>query len=55
MFAAQESIRLGAEIDLDQFHRSLLIPDDADGPEAGDGASQEAPEGTHGDAPVKTH
>ena len=24
MFAAQESIRLGAEIDLDQFHRSLL-------------------------------
>ena len=28
MFAAQESIRLGAEIDLDQFHRSLLAPAD---------------------------
>jgi predicted dehydrogenase/threonine dehydrogenase-like Zn-dependent dehydrogenase len=28
VFAAQESIRLGAEIDLDQFHRSLL--DDAE-------------------------
>jgi len=26
MFAAQESIRIGAEIDLDQFHRSLLVP-----------------------------
>ena len=26
MFAAQESIRLGAEIDLDQFRRSLLAP-----------------------------
>jgi hypothetical protein len=31
MFAAQESIRLGAEIDLDQFHRSLLAaPEEAD-------------------------
>ena len=28
MFAAQESIRLGAEIDLDQFHRSLLASAD---------------------------
>jgi predicted dehydrogenase len=28
MFAAQESIRLGAEIDLDQFRRSLLAPPD---------------------------
>jgi predicted dehydrogenase/threonine dehydrogenase-like Zn-dependent dehydrogenase len=31
MFAAQESIRLGAEIDLDQFHRSLLWPAEAAG------------------------
>ena len=31
MFAAQESIRLGAEIDLDHFHRSLL-EDPADAP-----------------------
>jgi len=30
MFAAQESIRLGAEIDLDQFHRSLLEEPAAD-------------------------
>ena len=43
MFAAQESIRIGAEIDLDQFHRSLLDPvggpsPDAPGDEATDGA-----------------
>ena len=46
MFAAQESIRLGAEIDLDQFRRSLLAPDgDADeaGP-AANGAAEPAPE-----------
>ena len=49
MFAAQESIRLGAEIDLDQFHRSLLAE-----PEAGaaDGGTAEAPEET--DASVGT-
>ena len=43
MFAAQESIRLGAEIDLDEFRRSLLAE-----PEAGaaDGATAEAPDGT---------
>ena len=42
MFAAQESIRIGAEIDLDQFHRSLLAS--ADPAENGmpDHASQEA-------------
>ncbi len=28
MFAAQESIRLGAEIDLDEFRRSLLASAD---------------------------
>jgi len=40
MFAAQESIRLGAEIDIDQFHRSLLAE-----PEAGaaDGVTAEPP------------
>ena len=37
VFAAQESIRLGAEIDLDQFQRSLLIPDEGTG-EGMDGA-----------------
>ena len=26
MFAAEDSIRLGAEIDLDEFRRSLLVP-----------------------------
>jgi predicted dehydrogenase len=31
MFAAQESIRLGAEIDLGQFRRSLLAPPDEPG------------------------
>ena len=30
MFAAQESIRLGAEIDLDQFHSSLIEEPPAD-------------------------
>jgi predicted dehydrogenase/threonine dehydrogenase-like Zn-dependent dehydrogenase len=45
MFAAQESIRLGAEIDLDQFYRSLLVPADANGVAAGDSSSEEAPEG----------
>ena len=35
MFAAQESIRLGAEIDLDQFRESLRTPDD--GAEGADG------------------
>ena len=29
MFAAQESIRLGAEIDLSEFRRSLLVESDA--------------------------
>jgi hypothetical protein len=38
VFAAQESIRLGAEIDLDQFQRSLLTPDDDEAGGAGDGA-----------------
>jgi hypothetical protein len=47
MFAAQESIRLGAEIDLDQFHRSLLAEPEAD---AVDGTRGVAPEGA--DAPV---
>jgi hypothetical protein len=42
MFAAQESIRLGAEIDLDQFHRSLLAPAEEVDAEAGDGTSEEA-------------
>jgi predicted dehydrogenase len=42
MFAAQESIRLGAEIDLDQFQRSLLAPaDDADA-QAAPGQAEEA-------------
>jgi len=50
MFAAQESIRLGAEIDLDQFHRSLLIPDDA---EPGEDSSQEVPGEARGDAPAR--
>ena len=40
MFAAQESIRIGAEIDLDQFHQSLLTPaaDDEAEPVADDEA-----------------
>ncbi len=41
MFAAQESIRLGAEIDLDQFRRSLLAPSGA-AAEAGDATSEDA-------------
>jgi len=42
MFAAQESIRIGAEIDLDQFHRSLLDPVDGSGPVApGDEATDD--------------
>jgi predicted dehydrogenase len=45
MFAAQESIRLGAEIDLGQFRQSLLAPQDAANAEAGNGPSREAPEG----------
>jgi predicted dehydrogenase len=46
MFAAQESIRLGAEIDLDQFRRSLLAPDgDADEADpAANGVAEPAPE-----------
>lgn len=36
MFAAQESIRLGAEIDLDQFRQSLLSPAADDDGEPGD-------------------
>jgi len=42
MFAAQESIRLGAEIDLDQFHRSLLAPSDAGDPADPAGAAHPA-------------
>jgi predicted dehydrogenase/threonine dehydrogenase-like Zn-dependent dehydrogenase len=43
MFAAQESIRIGAEIDLDQFHRSLLDPVVRPGPDApGDEATDAA-------------
>jgi predicted dehydrogenase/threonine dehydrogenase-like Zn-dependent dehydrogenase len=39
VFAAQESIRLGAEIDLDQFQRSLLAdPEEADGAQDADAA-----------------
>ena len=49
MFAAQESIRLGAEIDLDQFRRSLLAP--AEEAEAGDGAEAG---GGDGDSPAGT-
>jgi predicted dehydrogenase/threonine dehydrogenase-like Zn-dependent dehydrogenase len=46
MFAAQESIRLGAAIDLDQFRRSLLAPDgDADEADsAANGVAEPAPE-----------
>jgi predicted dehydrogenase len=42
MFAAQESIRIGAEIDLDQFHRSLLAPAEVPGAEAGDAEERDA-------------
>src|SRR5215469_13679794 len=42
MFAAQESIRLGAEIDLDQFHRSLLASADPAGNGMPDRATQAA-------------
>jgi hypothetical protein len=42
MFAAQESIRLGAEIDLDQFHRSLL-EDPADAPAEPSDSTDETP------------
>ncbi len=43
MFAAQESIRLGAEIDLDQFHRSLLRPAEAAGQDM-NGQPERAPD-----------
>jgi hypothetical protein len=43
MFAAQESIRLGAEIDLDQFHRSLLAdPEEVPGSPDADGAQADS-------------
>jgi predicted dehydrogenase len=44
MFAAQESIRLGAEIDLDQFRQSLLTPpadDDAEPAAAAEAAAED--------------
>jgi len=41
MFAAQESIRLGAEIDLDQFHSSLIEEPAAD---AAHGTPDQAPD-----------
>jgi predicted dehydrogenase/threonine dehydrogenase-like Zn-dependent dehydrogenase len=41
MFAAQESIRLGAEIDIEQFRQSLLDPA-PEGEEAGEEAGAEA-------------
>jgi hypothetical protein len=46
MFAAQESIRLGAEIDLDQFRQSLLdpAPEDEGGAEANGSAPDAAVE-----------
>jgi predicted dehydrogenase len=44
VFAAQESIRLGAEIDLDQFQRSLLTPDEGPDGEAGHETPAEAGE-----------
>jgi predicted dehydrogenase/threonine dehydrogenase-like Zn-dependent dehydrogenase len=50
MFAAQESIRLGAEIDLGQFRQSLLAPVDQAGSASGNGASPDAAE--EADAPV---
>jgi predicted dehydrogenase len=50
VFAAQESIRLGAEIDLDQFHRSLLAgPEETPGAEVADGADG-AQAGSRGDS-----
>lgn len=43
MFAAQESIRIGAEIDLDQFHRSLLAdPEETSGSQGADGVQAES-------------
>jgi predicted dehydrogenase/NADPH:quinone reductase-like Zn-dependent oxidoreductase len=45
MFAAQESIRLGAEIDLDQFRRSLL-EDPADAPTEPSDTTDETPADT---------
>jgi hypothetical protein len=46
MFAAQESIRLGAEIDLDQFHRSLLAdPEEEPGPPGADDAQADSANG----------
>lgn len=53
MFAAQESIRLGAEIDLDQFHQSLLAPASTTDAAAVDGSSEEAPEDTREGAPAR--
>jgi hypothetical protein len=44
-FAAQESIRIGAEIDLDQFHRSLL-EDPADALAQPSVTTDETPVGT---------
>ena len=43
MFAAQESIRLGAEIDIEQFRQSLLDPA-PEGEEAGAEANGSAPD-----------
>jgi hypothetical protein len=49
MFAAQESIRLGAEIDIEQFRQSLLDPA-PEGEEAGE-AGEEAGAEANGSAP----
>lgn len=59
MFAAQESIRLGAEIDLDQFHRSLLAEPEEEAParsaeDALAGPEAAAADGTPDEAPDET-
>jgi len=53
MFAAQESIRLGAEIDLAEFRRSLLASSDDVSSELGDGDGEALPDGAAADEPAR--
>jgi polar amino acid transport system substrate-binding protein len=52
MFAAQESIRLGAEIDLEEFRRSLIAPLDGSDPIGGADSDAGVPAGVAPDKAV---
>jgi predicted dehydrogenase/threonine dehydrogenase-like Zn-dependent dehydrogenase len=53
MFAAQESIRLGAQIDIEQFRESLLHPADDDAGESTNGSSPSEGATDEAGAPVR--